>query len=136
VFDAAYAALNRWVARGVAPATAPPIAVEPGPPVTVQRDSDGIALGGVRLPSVAVPVALNNGVNAPVDLTNPLNAFCVLFGTHRPFDEATLAARYPSHRFYVSQVNDATSALVEQGLLLPEDATTLRKAAAQSPIGR
>jgi hypothetical protein len=136
VFDAAYAALNRWVARGVAPAAAPPIAIDPGPPVTVQRDSDGIALGGLRLPSVSVPVALNNGVNAPVDLTNPLNAFCVLFGTHRPFDDATLAARYPSHRSYVAQVDGAASALVDRRLLLPEDAVTLRKAAAQSPIGR
>ena len=58
-----------------------------GPPVTLVRDANGIALGGIRLPKVAVPVALNNGVNGPASLTNPLSVFCVLYGTHAPFDE-------------------------------------------------
>jgi Alpha/beta hydrolase domain len=136
VWDAAYAALDRWVSDGVDPPMAPRIEVDPANPLTVVRDSDGIARGGIRLPSVSVPVALNNGVNGPASLTNPLSAFCVLFGTHRPFDQATLDARYPSHGSYVSKVSHASEALVEQGFLLPEDRTTLDTAAAHSPIGK
>lgn len=137
VFDAAYAALSRWVSDGVAPPTADPIEVTGlGPPVTVTRDADGIVAGGIRLPAVSVPVALNNGVNGPASLTNPLSVFCILFGTHRPFDQATLGARYPSHGSYVSKVSHASKALVKQGFLLPEDRTTLDTAAAHSPIGR
>jgi hypothetical protein len=136
VFDAAYAALDRWVARDVAPATAPPIALDLGPPVSIVRDSDGFAVGGIRLPSVSVPVALNNGQNSPANLTNPLNVFCVLFGTHLPFDRAELAARYRNHGSYVSEFRHASQANVEQGFLLPEDRTTLIAAAARRPIGR
>jgi hypothetical protein len=94
VFDAAYAALDRWVTEGVPPATADPIHVSSlGPPVTVVRDADGIAFGGIRLAKVRVPVALDNGVNGPASLTNPLSVFCVLYGTHAPFDAAKLASR-------------------------------------------
>jgi hypothetical protein len=135
VFHAAYAALDRWVSRGVAPPTAAPItAAATTPRATIERDGDGIALGGIRLPSVSVPIALNNGENGPVDLTNPLNGFCVLFGTHVPFDQAKLAARYRSHGSYVSEVSRAGAALVRQGFLLPEDRTTLLLAAAHSPV--
>jgi Alpha/beta hydrolase domain len=135
VFDAAYAALDRWVARDVAPPTAAPIQVtKPTPLATITRDSDGIALGGVRLPSVSVPIALNNGENMAADQSNPLNGFCILFGTHVPFDQATLAARYRSHGSYVSEVSHASKALVAQGFLLPEDRTTLQLAAAHSPV--
>jgi hypothetical protein len=88
VFDAGYAALDRWVAGGAAPAHATPISVDLGPPVTINRDPEGFALAGIRLPSVTVPVALNNGVNAPANLGDPLNGFCVLFGTHLPFSQA------------------------------------------------
>ena len=89
VFDAAYAALDRWVTDGVPPAHADPIEVSSlGPPVTLVRDANGIALGGIRLPKVTVPVALNNGSNGPASLTNPLSVFCVLYGTHAPFDES------------------------------------------------
>lgn len=135
VFHAAYAALDTWVRRGVAPPTAVPIEVtNPVPLATIARDGDGLARGGIRLPSVAVPIALNNGENTPADQSNPLNGFCILFGTHRPFDPATLAARYRSHGAYVSAVSHAGRALVEQGFLLPEDRTTLLLAAAHSPV--
>ncbi len=136
VFDAGYAALDRWVAQGVAPPRASPILVNAGPPVTVVRDSDGFAVGGIRLPSVSVPVALNNGENAPANLSNPLNAFCVLFGTHLPFDQPELDARYPTHGSYVSKVSHASKAVVDQGFLLPEDRTTLLDTAAHSTIGK
>jgi hypothetical protein len=135
VFDAAYAALERWVSQNVAPPSAPPIAVNPGPPVSIVRDSDGFAVGGIRLPSVDVPIALNDGQNAPANLDNPLNGFCVLFGSHFPFDDTELDARYRNHGAYVSKFSQVSQALVHDGFLLSEDRTTLLSAAARSPVG-
>jgi hypothetical protein len=137
VFHAGYAALDRWVTDGVPPATANPIEVASlGPPVTIVRDADGIALGGIRLPKVTVPVALNNGANGPASLTNPLSAFCILYGTHAPFDEEKLAARFPTHGSYVSKVAKAVHDLVDRRFLLHEDARTLLTDASRSDFGK
>jgi Alpha/beta hydrolase domain len=107
-----------------------------GPPVTLVRDADGIALGGIRLPKVTVPVALNNGANAPASLTNPLSAFCILYGTHAPFYEQKLASLYPTHGSYVSKVTKDVNNLVDRQLLLKEDAQTLLTDASQSAFGK
>jgi hypothetical protein len=137
VFHAGYAALDRWVTQGIAPATAPPIDVSSaGPPATIVRDADGLALGGIRLPKITVPVARNNGENGPADLANPLSVFCVLYGTHAPFDQARLDSLYPSHGAYVARVAKATNGLVDKGYLLKEDAQTLLTDASQSGIGK
>jgi Alpha/beta hydrolase domain len=135
-FHAAYAALDAWVRRGVAPRTAPPLAVtDPGPPARIERDENGIAQGGLRLPDVDVPVGLNDGVNAPAGLDNPLSAFCVLWGTHRDFTEEKLAALYDGDRDYLRQVARDVHRLEAQGLLLPEDARTLIDHARQRHVG-
>jgi alpha/beta hydrolase family protein len=136
VFDAAYAAFDKWVTDGIEPASAPRIEINPGPPVAVVRDADGFAIGGLRLPKVTVPVALVDGQNAPANLTNPLSAFCVLYGTLRPFSDDMLAELYPSHGSYVSQVTQALDSLVADRLLLREDAQTLQTDAAQSSFGK
>jgi hypothetical protein len=137
VFHAAYAALDQWVGQGVPPPSGTPIdETSLAFPATIARDSNGIALGGVRLPSVSVPIALNNGQNGAANNTNPLNAFCVLYGTHAPFDPAKLATLYPTHGSYVSQVARAGAALVGDRFLLPEDRATLSTTAAQSTIGK
>jgi len=137
VFDAGYAALDRWVTEGVPPASADPIEVASlGPPVTLVRDADGIALGGIRLPKVTVPVALDNGANGPASLTNPLSVFCVLYGTHAPFDAAKLASLYPTHGSYVSEVAKAVNDLVDHRFLLREDAQTLLTGASKSGYGK
>ncbi|HEY1274543.1 MAG TPA: alpha/beta hydrolase domain-containing protein [Thermoleophilaceae bacterium] len=127
VAHTAYDALDRWVTRGIAPPTAQPIEVNgmTGTTWNIVRDADGFAVGGIRLPSVTVPVALNNGENAPANLTNPLNAFCVLYGTHEPYSPEKLASLYRSHGSYVLRVAAAAARLVRQGFLLREDASTL-----------
>ena len=136
VFQAAYAALDRWATEGVPPATADPIEVASlGPPVTLVRDANGIALGGIRLPKVAVPVALVNGSNGAASLTNPLSVFCVLYGTHAPFDVDELASLYPTHGSYVSRVTKSVNDLVGR-FLLREDAQTLLTDASQSGFGK
>ncbi|HEX2197497.1 MAG TPA: alpha/beta hydrolase domain-containing protein, partial [Burkholderiales bacterium] len=91
-------------------------------PVVLARDAYGNALGGIRLPDMAVPTALNTGQN-----TGP--GLCSVRGRTVPFDVDTLAALYPRHVDYVHLVDAAAAQSVADGFLLPEDAqATLTKA--------
>jgi hypothetical protein len=122
VFHAAYDALDQWVRKGIAPRMSPPLAVvNSARPATFVRDSFGIALGGIRLPDVDVPVGLNDGNNSPVNLTNPLSVFCVLWGTHRDFTADQLKSLYRSNADYRVQVVDDVRRLVDQHFMVPED---------------
>jgi hypothetical protein len=85
------------------------------------RDVNGLALGGIRLPDVEVPVALNDGINSPANLNNPLNGFCVLYGTHRDFTADQLKALYTSNHDYREQVEDVVRRLITQKFMLPID---------------
>jgi hypothetical protein len=130
VFHAAYDALDAWVRTGVAPRVAQPLAIiDPGPPAGLARDANGIALGGIRLPDVEVPVGLNDGINSPASLDNPLSAFCVLYGTHRDFTQAQLDALYHSDKDYRRQVSDDVHLLQDRRFILPEDAHVFTDAA-------
>ena len=62
--------------------------------------------------------------------------FCVLYGTHAPFDESKLASLYPTHGAYVSKVTKAVNDLVGERFLLKEDAQTLLTDASQSGFGK
>ncbi|HKF75451.1 MAG TPA: alpha/beta hydrolase domain-containing protein [Candidatus Dormibacteraeota bacterium] len=140
VFHSAYSALDRWVSGGQAPPKATPIQVSgpnPAPAGTwsIVRDAGGLAVGGIRLPKVAVPVALNNGENAPASLSNPLNGFCVLYGTHRSYDAAKLASLYGSHAAFVSRVTQTVDTLEKQGFLLRADGDALLQSARSSDAG-
>ena len=55
----------------------------------VQRDAQGIAIGGVRTAANDVPVAALSG-----DAPTGTNTLCALFGSTRPFDHATLVRLY------------------------------------------
>lgn len=127
VTAAAYQHLVDWVERGVPPPTAEPLAFNPDG--TKQRNELGIAVGGIRLSQVTVPTALNTGEN-----TGP--SFCVLFGTHRPFDEATLDRLYPSHGRYVLSVAATDAHNLRAGYLLPFHALQNLRDALESPVGR
>ncbi|MGW0803471.1 alpha/beta hydrolase domain-containing protein [Nonomuraea sp. NPDC002799] len=113
VLAAAYGHLARWARRGAAPPTAPPL--EFAADGTKARDELGLARGGIRLSQVEAPTALNTGDNSG-------ETFCVLFGTHIPFDQAQLDRLYPSHGRYVSAVARADARNLKAGYLLPADA--------------
>jgi hypothetical protein len=98
VVNRAYDALVRWVRAGTAPPNGPAIQlVGDAPPRAIARDALGLALGGIRIADLAVPTALNTGINS-----GP--GSCTLFGTHIDFDQATLDALYPTKREYVRKV--------------------------------
>jgi hypothetical protein len=130
VSNAALDHMVNWVALGIGPPAAPEIEIASvGPPAVIARDDFGLALGGIRLAQLAVPTAINTGVNL-----GP--GFCVLYGTFEPFDEATIAALYRNHGAYVNQVARVTSNNLWKGYIVPEDAAATIREAAQSGIGK
>ena len=135
VFHAAYDQLDDWVRHGEAPPSAPRLEViAPGPPAEIARDALGIARGGIRLPSVAVPTELNNGVNAPANLDNPLNQFCVLYGTNRPFTAEQEDGLYRSDAEYRGKVLAQLVRLVRDGFVLVRDIPALYREAVARDI--
>ena len=143
---AAVQALNTWVTTGKAPPQSSRLEVNPANQHAFLHDANGNALGGIKSPLVAAPVAKLSGVgqpgSAPVRThaganTKPVSgqALCGIFGTTVPFSTAKLAALYPTHADFVKKWDAATAAEVKQGYLLPADGQTLDQDAAQSSVG-
>jgi len=126
VLGAAYDHLVRWVERGTPPPTAEPLAFNADG--TKTRDALGHAVGGIRLSQVEAPTALNTGDNS-----GP--SFCRLFGSHEPFDDATLAALYPTHHDYVRLVRDIDRINVDAGYLGRDDQRRNLVEAKRSDVG-
>src|SRR6516164_2919224 len=64
VLAASFDLFPRWLEKRTPPPTASPLTVTSnGRPITLERDAAGLAAGGIRLPQVAVPTAVNNGTN-------------------------------------------------------------------------
>jgi hypothetical protein len=112
VIDRQYDLLVDWVREGTAPPAAPKLEFTADETPVLARDEHGIVRGGIRLPEVEVPTALNTGINTGA-------SFCRLYGTYQPFDAATLSELYPSKREYVNAVVETARANVEAGYLLP-----------------
>jgi hypothetical protein len=99
--------------------------------VLVSRtDADGNEIAGIRVPEVAVPLATYTSWNVRALGHTPGEA-CLFFGSTLPFaptaavrqgdPRLSLAERYSSKADYVSKVQAAAQALVDERLLLPED---------------
>jgi Alpha/beta hydrolase domain len=130
VMNAAFDHLVRWVKDGVPPPAAPSIETTAvGPPAVAVRDKFGNALGGIRLAEHAVPTATNTGLNTGA-------GFCRLYGSHEPFDQATVASLYPTHAAYVAAVRDVTERNLKAGYILKVDADQTISAAERSDVGR
>jgi Alpha/beta hydrolase domain len=112
VARAALHAINIWVKDGKAPATVQPISISG---TAIDRDGDGNALGGLRLPAFAVPVARYGGLGEPPDR-------CRLEGVAIPFDKARLKALYPSRDVYLQKFKDAVGSAQSGGFILPPEA--------------
>src|SRR5262249_6790465 len=149
---ASLTALSRWANGAVAPRSAPRMSlVVPNPPdsfdelVTFTRDpATGIAIGGIRLPAVAVPTATLDGNRSDLDeATWGPGGQCYLVGSLDPWNhdsdlwdgqagldpsptpEPDLQVLYPSHKNYVERVSAAALQSVEAGYLRPADGVNL-----------
>lgn len=119
VVKAAFHALNRWMVDGSPPPSAPPLQLEPDRPPRVVRDIHGNALGGVRTPSVDVPVAALSGSPAPDS-----SILCSLFGSTTPFDQPTLDTLYPTRAAYETAFESSLDRAITAGFVLAADRAT------------
>jgi len=126
---AALRALERWVGGGPSPTRAPRLEVVGGDQPRFVLDDVGNARGGIRTSYVDAPTAVLSG------LGQTGSAFCGIFGTTVPLDDATVAALYPSNADYVAAVRRSNERAVRQGFLLREDADLIETWAARSGIG-
>lgn len=101
----AFSNLYAWVEHGTAPPRAPRLEIDEHG--QARLDEAGNAVGGVRLPQMAVPVAAY-GVGA---------GDCFLFGYKLPFDPSRRRALYGSRTAYVSKISIAAQMLSQQGLI-------------------
>jgi hypothetical protein len=100
-----------------------------GDPPKIERDGDDIALGGVRLPQVAVPLAHNSAIQRTPDV------FARLVGSHQDFPVDELSRRYGSRARYLAAFEEATRAAESASVILPRDVETLMaEAAATMPL--
>jgi hypothetical protein len=129
VAKSALRALTTWIQTGKAPVTAPRLEVVPGTTPQVQRDADGIALGGIRTPPVDVPVAALSGMPGP----NP-STICLLLGSSKPFSATRLAQLYPTRTAYIRRYTADADKTIGAGFVLPEDRAALLAFADPSAI--
>jgi hypothetical protein len=115
VANAAMAALIRWVGGGPPPARGDPIRTT-GDGTEIVRDELGIARGGIRTPSVDVPVAALSGEADP-----GATLLCRLFGRSVPFDAATLASLYPTRQAYLERFAQALDRAIARGFVRAAD---------------
>ncbi|MEX0964863.1 MAG: alpha/beta hydrolase domain-containing protein [Pseudohongiellaceae bacterium] len=131
VMNAAFEHLVVWIRDDIAPPTADPLQLtRMMPEVEFARDEYGNVLGGIRLAEHAVATARNTGLNSGS------NRFCFLYGSHEPFDEATLNKLYPSHNSYVQAVARVVQENLAAGYILPLAAQQTIRAAQSSDIAR
>jgi hypothetical protein len=156
VSRALLARLDAWVSRNAEPPGSELMPLEPAPaeppalrppskfPAAVtqvpKRDADGNALGGVRVPDVAVPLGTNGGQNAPQSFS------CSLVGSFTPFAATkaerektgdarlSIEERYRGRDDYVNRVRISAQDNVTRGFLLPEDAAVIVQQAASSTL--
>jgi hypothetical protein len=116
VAKAALRHLVAWVERGDAPPEAPPLELTTDDPPAIQRDADGIALGGVRTPPVDVPVRVLSGEPGPNG-----SIICMLFGSTKPLSTERLAELYGSRELFDERYDAAMDAAIDAGYLLEDD---------------
>jgi hypothetical protein len=103
------------------------------PVLVPQVDSDGIDLGGIRLPEVAVPLATITGWNLRAPDRGAPDQIAEFYGSIFPFavnkeareknhdPRPSIAERYPSREEYLKRASAAADRLIGERFLLPQD---------------
>jgi len=123
VYNAAYAAMHRWLTAGEAPPIQPRIEFGGDPPV-IQRDSLGIAKGGVRLPQADAPLAQHSSIPWTDDVRD------LLRGSTRPFPPGKVEELYGSRDAYLAKFRAAAAEAVSRSVLLAAEVPALEAEAA------
>jgi hypothetical protein len=91
------------------------------PVLVPQVDEDGIDLGGIRMPVVAVPLGTFTGWNLRHPKTGAPGQIGGTAGSFFAFSPAEIAARYPSRDEYLKRVGAAAGELIRKRFLLEAD---------------
>jgi len=123
VLDAVFVNLDRWIADGTPPPRASRLTpVDPTAwPVRPALDQYGNPIGGVRTPSVDVPIGtyVERGLKAPGSNNSAYAGYDI------PFSSQYLKVLYPTHQVYVDKITDDVRTLVEQRWLTSYDGDQL-----------
>jgi hypothetical protein len=122
VFNASFAALDRWVRTGSAAPRAARIEIrEAGTPqAIIATDKLGHGLGGVRTPFIDVP-------DATYFTNSPGPGNCREMGRKAPFDAARINELYGNRRNYVSRFSETVDRLLKDRWLTEGDAKRLKQ---------
>jgi len=127
LYDAVFHHMHRWLATGTPPPVMPKIEFEGEPPEVV-RDGHGIARGGIRLPQVEVPLAVNSAIPRGEGI------FALLGGSCEPFTKAEAEALYGDRERFLAAFEQAARDAVDAQVLMPRDlAKLVDEARAQWP---
>jgi hypothetical protein len=122
VIQNAFALLEDWVDRGIAPPRADRLRMEgAGAQARVATDAHGNGVGGYRTPYVDVPFAtyhMHHDGGAPL---------CRQFGWEERFDWPTLQAAYGSFTAYAAKVEAAVAQAVTDRRLTPSMAARVKQ---------
>ncbi len=118
LYDSAFYHMHRWLSEAVEPPIQPRIEFE-GTPALISRDQDGLARGGIRLPQVEVPLAVNSAIPLKPDI------FAYLGGSSHPFTSAEVSERYVDRSSFLNEFELATKAAVNEGVLRPREVSRL-----------
>jgi hypothetical protein len=118
LYDAVFHHMHRWLADGIAPPVLPKIEFS-GEPAEVVRDAHGIAIGGIRLPQVEVPLATNSAIPRSEGI------FALLGGSCEPFAAEKVAALYGDSDTFLVKFEAAAVAAVDAGVLRPREVARL-----------
>ena len=131
----------RWLSDGIFDKV-PPERGEPFRTLVPAVDIDGNEVAGIRLPDVAVPRATYAGWNVRGTNCGGEGLLSRYIGSYFPFHRmpeerreegdprSAVTERYPTRQAYLERVSAAARELQEERLLLEEDVTAIRKAAA------
>jgi hypothetical protein len=135
VQNAVYSHLVKWSTQGVLPPVAPRI--QRSVLGRIQRDSNGNALGGLRLPEINVPFAKYGIDNSTTGSVSFLDLFaCTTSGSTEPFSASKLASLYADRAAYYSKYKAAADAALQAGYLLPADHAKALQTAQNAAIPR
>jgi len=115
VLDAGIGHMHHWMNGGPPPPSQPVIEMKPGTPPTVKRDASGNAIGGIRVPELAVPLGRNIAEMVEAGAAG-------LMGQFFPFDDDVVKSMYPTQKDFESAFESAANDAVAAGVLRPSDA--------------
>ena len=128
VYDAAIRHMHVWLTKGTPPPAMPLIEITEGEngEATVKRDSHGNAIGGIRLPDIAVPTAAHSGFGQPVEGGS---RFAFLYGSANDFTAEEIGVLYSDRTDYLMKYDAALRHAIGSGVVLVEDGPRLHESA-------